>query len=127
MRNDHAFQRSPCGQKSMMHTSKVDGLQTYYLCQKGYTYQIFMCNDTSPKTYLAKRMLPLHAIMTTLFYTAEKNTIKGQLIISITQPPFSRQRTIMRTNSDSWCYGDMNDRHPGMRYTRGIEVKEGTY
>ena len=42
--NYHAFQRSPYGQKNMTYKEKDYGLQTYALCQKGYTYQIFMCN-----------------------------------------------------------------------------------
>ena len=55
-----------------------------------------------------------------------KNTINAQCIISTIQTPFSRQRTIMRKITDSWCYDERNERHPATRYTRGIEVKEGT-
>ena len=45
----------------MIHKAKGDGLHTYDIFQKVYTYNIFMCNYTSPKIYLSKRMLPLHA------------------------------------------------------------------
>ena len=53
----------------MMYKEKGVGLQTYSLFQKGYIYQIFMCNNHSPKQCLAKRMLPLHAIVMSLFDT----------------------------------------------------------
>ena len=61
--NYHVFQRSTCWQKMMMYKSKVSVLQRYYLCQKGYIYKIFMCNDPLPKINLSKRMLSLHAIV----------------------------------------------------------------
>ena len=56
-----------------MKTYKEKGylLQTYALCQKEYTYKIFMCNDPSPKTYLAKSMLLIHARVVASFYTVE--------------------------------------------------------
>ena len=57
--------------KRMTLKSKGDGLQPYSLFQKGYTYQIVMCNDPSPKIYLAKIMFPLHARVMALFDTAE--------------------------------------------------------
>ena len=46
--------------KKMTQKAKGDGLHKYALFQKGYTYKIFVCNYPYPKTYLAKRMLPLH-------------------------------------------------------------------
>ena len=49
------------------HKEKGYGLQTYYICKKGYKYKIFMCNDHSPKTYLSKRMLTLHSRVMALF------------------------------------------------------------
>ena len=55
----------------MTHKSEGDGLQTYDIFHKGYTYQIFMCNDTVSKTYLSKRMLPLDDRPMTLFDTVE--------------------------------------------------------
>ena len=57
--------------KMMTYKSKYYGLQTYALCQKGYTFQIFMCSSPTPKTYLAKRTLPLHARVIELFDTVE--------------------------------------------------------
>ena len=55
-----------------MYKEKCDGLQKYDLFQKGYTYKIFMCNDPLSKTYLAKRMLSLHAIVMAFFDTVEE-------------------------------------------------------
>ena len=49
------------------YISHTDGI-----CQKGYTYQIFMCTDTVPKTCLDKILSPLHARVMTLFDTAER-------------------------------------------------------
>ena len=72
--NEHKFQRSPYGQKMMTHKEKRDGLQTYSLCQKGYTYQICMCNDPPQKTYLYKMMLPLHTSDVSFWYWGGKKT-----------------------------------------------------
>ena len=113
--------------KRMTYKAKGDGLQTFDICQKVYTYQIFICNDPSPETYLAKYVLPLHARVMALFDTVGKNTINGQWIIYTTHPKFSRHRTITRENTDSWCYEERNERYPSMRFTIGIEVKEGKY
>ena len=55
----------------MTYRPKCDGLQAYSLRQKGYTYQIFMCNDLLIKTYLDQRMLPLHARVMAYFDTVE--------------------------------------------------------
>ena len=56
-----SFKGLHADQKMMAYKEKGGGLQTDAIFQKGYTYQIFMCNDHSPKTYLAKRMFPLNA------------------------------------------------------------------
>ena len=56
----------------MTQKAEVDKLKTYALFQKGYTYKICMCNDPEPKTYLDKRMSPLHDIVMTLFDTVEE-------------------------------------------------------
>ena len=57
--------------KRMTYKAKCDGLQTYTIFQKGYTYQIFMCNDPFPNIYLAIRMLPLHARVIDIFDSVE--------------------------------------------------------
>ena len=56
----------------MTHKEKGYGLQTYALCQKVYTYKIFICNDPLEKTYLAKRMLPLHSRVMDFFGTVDE-------------------------------------------------------
>ena len=56
----------------MIYRAKGDRLYTYVLCQKGYTYKIFMWNDPLPKTYLAKKILPLHARVMAFFDTVEE-------------------------------------------------------
>ena len=43
----------------MMYKAEGGGLQAYGIFQKGYTYQIFICNDPLSKTYLSKSMSPL--------------------------------------------------------------------
>ena len=55
---------------SMAYKSEGDGLQTYTIRQKGYTYQIFMSNDPV-SIFLAKRLSPLDAIVMALFDTVE--------------------------------------------------------
>ena len=55
----------------MMTLKKCDGLKKYALCQKWYIYQIFMCNDPSPKQNLDKIMLPIHDIAMALIGTVE--------------------------------------------------------
>ena len=107
----------------MKYKAKCDGLQTYAIFQRGYTYQIFMYYDRLPKPYLDESIFPLHARVMALFDTVEENAINAQCIISTTKPTFSRQRNIMRKSTDSWCYKERNERHPTMHYTRVIEVK----
>ena len=48
-----------------------DGLHIYHIFQKGYTYQIFICNDHVSKTYLAKRLFPVDARVMDIFDTEE--------------------------------------------------------
>ena len=57
--------------KQVMYKAKGDGLKTYAIFQKGYTYIIFMCNDPLSKKILAKRMLPLHDRVVAFFDTVE--------------------------------------------------------
>ena len=56
----------------MMCKTEGDGLQTYDIFHKRYTYQIFMYNDTVSKIYLVKRLLPLYSRAMTLFDTVEE-------------------------------------------------------
>ena len=53
----------------MAYKAEGGGLYTDALFHKGYTFQIFMCDDTVSKTYLDKRLSPLDAIVMTLFDT----------------------------------------------------------
>ena len=45
----------------MTYKSDGYGLKIYDIFQKGYTYQIFMCNNPVSKKYLSKRLSPLGA------------------------------------------------------------------
>ena len=58
--------------KLMIYKAKSDGLHTYAIFQKGYKYKIFMCNDPFPNTYLAKRVLPIHARAMAFFENVEE-------------------------------------------------------
>ena len=49
-----------------------DVLQTYALFHYGYTYQIFMCNDTVSKIYLAKSLSLLDVRVMALFDTVQE-------------------------------------------------------
>ena len=69
--NNHAFQGSPCGGEMVMQKSKGGILQTYDICQKRYTYKIFMFNYPLPKQYLSKRMFSLNARVVEFFDTVE--------------------------------------------------------
>ena len=86
-----------------------------------------MCNDPLTKKYLDKRILSLHARVIAFFDTVEEKIINVQWIISTTQTPFSRQRTVLIKITDSWCYKESNEGHTATRYTRRIEFKESTY
>ena len=44
-----------------MFKSECDELQTYAIFHKGYTYQIFICNNPLSKKFLVKRLPPLDA------------------------------------------------------------------
>ena len=45
----------------IMYKSEGGGLQTDAIFQKGYSNQIFMCNDPVSETSLAKSLLPIYA------------------------------------------------------------------
>ena len=47
------FKGNSAEKVKMTHKAEVDVLQADALCQKRYTYQIFMYNDPAPKIYLA--------------------------------------------------------------------------
>ena len=53
---------------SMTYKAEGDGLQTHAIFQKGYTYQIFVCNDLVSKSYLSNRLSPLDTRVMDLFY-----------------------------------------------------------
>ena len=55
----------------MTYKLEGHGLQADGICQKGYTYQMFMCTYRTPKTYLAKSLSPLHARGMALFHNVE--------------------------------------------------------
>ena len=55
----------------MIYKAKSDGLHTYAIFQKGYTYPIFMCNYPMSKTNSSKRLSPLDSKVMDLFNTAE--------------------------------------------------------
>ena len=65
------FKGNHADKKSMKYKEKGDGLKTYAICRKGYTYQIFMCNYPLPEKYLDKSMFPLHYIVMAFFDTVE--------------------------------------------------------
>ena len=48
---DEITMRVKCchAKKRMMYKEKGDGLQTHDICQKGYKYKVFVCNDPFPK------------------------------------------------------------------------------
>lgn len=49
------------------YKNEGDGFQSDALCQDGFTYQIWMCNDRAPSRYLKKGLSPLHARVMGLF------------------------------------------------------------
>ena len=86
-----------------------------------------MCNDYSPKQYLDKRMLPLHARVVVFFDTVEGKHHQCAMYNLYNSDAFFMKAYNREKITDSWCYNERNERHPTTRYTRGIEVKEGTY
>ena len=110
----------------MTYKSKGEVLQTYDLCQKGYTYQIFRCNATSPKRYLAKRMLSPHARVMALFGTFEGKNNFCVMYNLYNPTAFSKASYNHEKITNSWCYEESNESHPSMRYKMGSKVKEGT-
>ena len=58
-----------------MYRAESNEFQADAICQKGYTYQIFMCNGPAQNKCLAKRLSPRHDMVMALFGTVEKNTI----------------------------------------------------
>ena len=60
------FKGNNADQIRMTYTAEGDGLQEDAICQKGYTYQSFICTDTSLKKYLSKILSPLHDILMAL-------------------------------------------------------------
>ena len=93
----------------MTYKSEDDGLQAYDLFNKGYTYQIFMCNATVSKTYLAKRLSPLDAREMALFDTVEEKTPSMRNGQSIQLTPILQGSVKSREKiTDSWCYKERN-------------------
>ena len=78
-----------------------------------------MCNDPLSKIYLAKRMVPLHAIVVAFF-----DTVRAMYNI-YNSDAFSKAAYNHEKITESWCYKERNEWHPVTCYTRGIEVKEG--
>ena len=65
------FKGHPADKVRMVDKAEVYGLQGDSLCQKVYTYQIFMYNDPPPKTYLDWSMSLLHSIAVDIFDNVE--------------------------------------------------------
>ena len=78
----------------MTYKEEGNGLQTYAIFHKGYTYQIFICNYPVSKKYLSKRISLLDDTEMEIFDTEEEKTTNARWIISTTQPHFKMQRTI---------------------------------
>ena len=57
--------------RRITYKNKGDGFQCDALCQEGFTYQIFMRNDPTPKKYREQGLSPLHSTMMALFDTLE--------------------------------------------------------
>ena len=98
----------------MTYKEEYGELQTDAFFKKRYIYQIFMCNDPFPKTYLSKIMFPLSDILIALFDTVEEKHNQCAMGNIYNSAEFSRQRTIMRKITDSWCYNTRSGRHPSI-------------
>ena len=110
--------------KMMRYKEKGDELQTYYsLCQKGYTYQIFMCNDPLQQKKIAKRMLPLHLKVMFIFDTVDGKHHQRAMDNIYISGTFFKAAYNYEKITDSWCYTERSERHSAIRYTRIIEVK----
>ena len=122
-----SFKGLHADQKMMAYKEKGGGLQTDAIFQKEYTYQIFMCNYPLPKIYLAKRVLPPHARVMAFFNTMEEKHHQLAMDNLYKSDDFFTAAYNHEKITDSLCYKERNESHPAMRYTTGIEVKEGKY
>ena len=76
---------------------------------------------------LAKRMFPLHARVTALFGTVEIKHHQCAMDDLYNSAAFFKVAYNHEKINESWCYKEINERHPIMLYTILIEVKECTY
>ena len=57
--------------RQITYKAEGDGLQADALCDDGYTYQVYLFNDTAPKKYLKQGLSLLHSRTMALFDSLE--------------------------------------------------------
>ena len=75
---------------------------------KGYTYQIFMCNDPLPKIYLDRRILPLHSRVMEIFDTLEQKHHQCAMDNIYNSAAFFKVAYNYEKITESWCYKEGN-------------------
>ena len=66
------FKGQHTDKKRITYKAEGDGFQADALCQDGFTYQVFMRNDSTPTKYLKQGLSPLHSRVMGLFDTVKE-------------------------------------------------------
>jgi hypothetical protein len=61
------FQGRHADKRRITYKAEGDGFQCDALCDEGYTFSFYFCNQPAPKKYLLQGMLPLHSRVMSLF------------------------------------------------------------
>ena len=88
---------------SMTYKSEDYRLQTYNLCQKGYTYQIIMWNNIVSKKHLAKILSPLDASFMDLFDAIDGKHQQCAMDNIYNSAIFFKAAYNSGKITDSWC------------------------
>jgi len=67
------FQGIHKDKRCITYTTEGGGFQYNALCDKGFCYQFYFCNDPAPKQYTETDFLPLHSKVMSLFDSLEED------------------------------------------------------
>ena len=76
--------------RRITYKNEGDGFQCDALCQEGFTYQIFMRNDPTPKKYREQGLSPLHSTVMALFDTLEDDNHQCSMDNLYSSPSFCK-------------------------------------
>ena len=95
--------------RQIKYKAEGEGFQADALCDDGYKYQVYLCNDPAPKKYLKQGLSPLHSRTMALFDSLEDD--------------YHHVGMDNLYNSAAFCRAAYN--HPQKVLCRGVARKSG--